>query len=304
MTTMTLQRATAARVFMDTLVALEVLHEEAETGRADPAIAEAFGWFAEVERVCSRFDPGSELRRLCERTDEVVRPSPLLFEAIAFAVALAERTDGAFDPAIGARMEAAGFDTNYRTGERHLQGMAPGATWRDIEVHRENGTVRLRRPLTIDLGAVAKGMAIDLAARAFANFPGFVIDAGGDIFAGGTNADSEPWAIGLRDPFGGAALAGQVAISDAAICTSGGYERRAADGHHILDPRGGGNATACASVTVIAASAMAADAMATAAFVLGPEKGIALLEDEDAEGCLTTGDGRTVATQGFEAYLR
>jgi len=303
MTAMTLQRATAARVFMDTLVSFEVLHEEAQSESADRAIAEAFGWFAEVERVCSRFDPASELRRLCERTDDVVRPSPLLFEAIAFAVELAERTDGAFEPAIGARMEAAGFDTNYRTGERHLQGMAPGATWRDIEIDRENGTVRLRRPLTIDLGAVAKGMAIDLAARAFASFPGFVIDAGGDIFAGGTNADGEPWAIGLRDPSGGAAMAGRVAISDAAICTSGGYERRTAGGHHILDPRSGGE-MACASVTVIAASAMAADALATAAFVLGPANGIALLEDEDAEGCLTTDGGCTVATQGFEAYLR
>jgi len=54
----------------------------------------------------------------------------------------------------------------------------------------------------------------------------------------------------------------------------------------------------------VAASAMAADALATAAFVLGPANGIALLEDEDAEGCLTTDGGCTVATQGFEAYLR
>ncbi|MCC6387042.1 MAG: FAD:protein FMN transferase [Dehalococcoidia bacterium] len=304
MTTVTLQRATAARVFMDTLVAFEVLHEDADTESADRAINEAFGWFAEVERTCSRFDPASELRRLCERTDQPVRPSALLFAAIAFAVELAERTNGAFDPAVGARMEAAGFDTNYRTGERQPQRTPGGAMWRDIEVDREGGTVRLRRPLTIDLGAVAKGMAVDLAARAFAGFPGFVIDAGGDIFAGGTNADGGPWVIGLRDPSGEGTLAGRVAISDAAICTSGDYERRAADGHHILDPRGSGSATECIGVTVIAESAMAADALATAAFVLGPEDGIALLEEEGADGCLATSDGRTVTTRGFEAYLR
>lgn len=166
MTTVTLQRATAARVFMDTLVAFEVLHEDADTESADRAINEAFGWFAEVERTCSRFNPASELRRLCERTDQPVRPSALLFAAIAFAVELAERTNGAFNPAVGARMEAAGFDTNYRTGERQPQRTPGGAMWRDIEVNREGGTVRLRRPLTIDLGAVAKGMAVDLAARA------------------------------------------------------------------------------------------------------------------------------------------
>lgn len=304
MTAMTLQRATAARVFMDTLVAFEVLHDDADTEAADRAIDEAFGWFAEVERTCSRFDPGSELRRLCEPTDEAVRPSPLLFAAVAFAVELAERTNGAFDPAAGARMEAAGFDANYRTGERQPHRTPGGATWRDIEIDREGGTVRLRRPLTIDLGAVAKGMAVDLAARAFAGFPGFVIDAGGDIFAGGTNADGGPWVIGLCDPAGGGTLAGEVAVSDAAICTSGDYERRAGGGHHILDPRRGGSATTCASVTVIAESAMAADALATAAFVLGPDEGMALLEDEGAEGCMATSDGHTVTTRGFEAYLR
>ena len=96
-------------------------------------------------------------------------------------------------------------------------------------------------------------------------------------------------------------------MPDAAICTSGGYERRAAGGgHHILDPRahcaGPSTPAETASVTVIAETAMAADALATAAFVLGGEAAIAFLEDEGAEGRLTTIDGRVLATRGFEEY--
>jgi len=103
-------------------------------------------------------------------------------------------------------------------------------------------------------------------------------------------------------------LAGSVRLTDAAVCTSGGYERKAAGGgHHILDPRAhcaGRPSTPAetASVTVIAETAMAADALATAAFVLGGEAAIAFLEDERAEGRLTTIDGRVLATRGFEEY--
>ena len=304
---MTLQRATAGRVFMDTFVSFEVLHEDTQTEAADAAMAAGFRWFGEVEATCSRFDPESELRRLCARTGEPVTVGPLLFAAVSFALELAERTGGAFDPTVGAAMEAAGFDREYRSQESHPHDAAPGATWRDVILDDDARTILLERGLTLDLGAVAKGLAIDLAGQAFAPFHGFVIDAGGDILTGGTNADGGPWVIGLRDPIATDALAGRVRLTDAAICTSGGYERKAAGGgHHILDPRAAGSLAPTppetASVTVIAETAMAADALATAAFVLGGDAAIAFLEAEGAEGRLTTTDARTFATRGFEEY--
>ena len=92
-------------------------------------------------------------------------------------------------------------------------------------------------------------------------------------------------------------------MSDAAVCTSGDYERTvpAADGggHHILDPRSGASPDAVASVTVVAPTAMAADALATAAFVLGPREGLRLLERQGVEGLILTPALERYETRGM-----
>src|SRR5215831_4885348 len=81
-------------------------------------VERAFGWFHEIETRCSRFDAGSELSQLSRHAGEETPVSPLVFEAVQFAIAVAEETAGAFDPTVGAAMEARGFDRHYRTGER------------------------------------------------------------------------------------------------------------------------------------------------------------------------------------------
>src|SRR5207248_3139401 len=83
-----------------------------------PKVRRAFEWFETVERICTRFDTSSEVMQLVRSAGRHVRVSTLLFEACAFALDLAEQTDGAFDPTIGATMEALGFDVEYRTGAR------------------------------------------------------------------------------------------------------------------------------------------------------------------------------------------
>ena len=144
----------------------------------------------------------------------------------------------------------------------------------------------------LDLGAVAKGLAIDVAARELAPLTHFAIDAGGDQFFAGRNAQGEPWSIGIRHPREPGALLESIAASDAAVCTSGDYVRVAPGGrdddHHILDPRTGTPARLLASVTVVAPIAIVADALATAAFVLGPVQGEALLERHGVDGLLVT----------------
>jgi thiamine biosynthesis lipoprotein len=76
----------------------------------------AFGWFHEVEKHCTRFDPESELRRLALQPGVAVPVSTILFEAVQFALKVAEATDGAFDPTMGRLMEARGFNSHHRTG--------------------------------------------------------------------------------------------------------------------------------------------------------------------------------------------
>jgi thiamine biosynthesis lipoprotein len=298
----------STRAFMDTTVTVRIVAPP-EDPRATAAAAEAFAWFAEVEARCSRFDPGSELRALAEHPGEPFPASPVLFEAMRFACAVAEQTGGAFDPAIGARQQARGLDRNYRTGRAEpwtdpSPAPAEEATWRDIALDPNSRTITLKRPLLPDLGAVAKGMAVDLAARAIAGaFSDFVVDAGGDLFASGMSPSGEPWRVGLRHPRLPGAVAAVLQVAGAAVCSSGDYLREAAGGHHILDPLHGQAATEAIACTVVAPSAMMADALATAAFVLGPRAGVSWLQAQGVEGMLTAPDLSQHATAGF-ARLR
>src|SRR5262249_39992968 len=132
---------------MGTIVTIEVVRDG---DGACAAIERAFGWFHEIEARCTKFDPGSELMQACSRVGAATRVSPVVFEAVRFALAVADDTDGAFDPIVGA-----GADT----------GPYGRPDFRDVAIDPDAGTITPRRPLTIDLGAIAKGLAVDAAAR-------------------------------------------------------------------------------------------------------------------------------------------
>ncbi len=101
-----------------------------EVTAPEAALARAFGWFQQVEAVCSRFDEASELRQLPVGTPTPA--SPILFEAVRFALKVAVETDGAFDPTVGSRMAAAGYNRNYLTGATVDAPGADGASFRDV----------------------------------------------------------------------------------------------------------------------------------------------------------------------------
>jgi len=289
---------------MGTVVTIEVVAGGNDAAPLDAAIAEAFSWFREVESVCTRFDPASELMRLSSTQGVPVGVSDILFRAVEFACALAADTGGAFDPAIGRAMHASGFNRDYRTGEvvDLPPADAPAGTFRDVELDTGRRTITLWKPVALDLGAVAKGLAIDLAARTLDAFTSFAIDAGGDLFLGGSNANGECWTVGIRDPHADGRLLESITVSNTAVCTSGGYERRSPHDsrvHHLLDPRTGLPAHGVDSVTVVAPRAMLADGVSTAAFVLGADEGLALLQHTGVEGLIVTSDRRRVATAGF-----
>jgi thiamine biosynthesis lipoprotein len=267
-------------VLMGTLVTIHVVPPG-----ADAAIDRAFEWFRDIEARCTRFDGDSELMRLSGRIGEPVPASPILFEAVRFALSVAEDTGGAFDPAVGHLMAARGFDREHRSGRTLRSAVAAdGVSYRDVHVDDAARTITLDRPLTLDLGAVAKGLAIDAAARELQPFGDFAIDAGGDLYLGGRNPDGAPWSVGIRHPRLDGQLIDSLRVSNKAVCTSGDYER----GAHILDPRAGSVSAAAVSVTVVAPTATLADALATAAFVLGPEEGIRLLDRHGVHGLIVT----------------
>ena len=301
---------------MDTAVNVQVISEQPRE-TIEAAVGRAFGWFETVERICTRFDPSSEVMRLIDQVGTPVSVSTLLFECIAFALDLAEQTGGAFDPSVGAQLERLGFNTNYRTGEVIHSNIQPNVSFQDVRVDRLARTVLLRKPLVLDLNAVAKGLAIDLARKALEDYADVCIEAGGDVYVRGHNADGALWHIGIQHPRAEGSLAlaegllartdglhpraeGLLArtlrLTDTAVCTSGDYERRTEQGQpHILDGRTHRPISDLASVTVVAPTAMAADGLSTAAMVLGRERGLRFLEQQGVGGLLITPTGEVVA---------
>ena len=261
---------------MDTLVHVNVV-SGASREQIAPVVERALAWFGAVENVSSRFEPHSEVMRLSRHVGEPVRVSPLLLELVGFALRLSDATDGAFDPTVGARLERSGFATSYRTGEPISSGVEPGATYRDVLLDRRRGTIALRRPAVLDLNAVAKGLAIDLAVRELRAFVNFSVEAGGDLYVAGHNAERKAWHVGIQDPRGEHLLDRTLRVSDAAVCTSGKYER----GEHIVN-----GASDLASVTVVAPTALVADGLSTAAFVLGAQRGRVFLDASGVRGIL------------------
>jgi FAD:protein FMN transferase len=300
-------------VAMGTIVTIQAVgHDDNphQIDERDAAVGRALEWFHRVEAHCSRFDPSSELSALTGQAGTPVAASALLYEAVAFALAVAVESGGAFDPTVGRRMEARGFNREHRTGRIAGAGIEDtedtagrgDVSYRDVRVDPEARTITLLRPLLLDLGGVAKGLAIDLAARELRPVEHFAIDAGGDLYLAGRNAEGAPWSVGIRHPRRDGELIETFRVSGKAVCTSGDYERtspRPGGGHHLLDPRSGRNASDVASATVVADTAMLADALATAAFVLGPTDGVRLLERLGVEGLLISPTLERHATRGM-----
>jgi FAD:protein FMN transferase len=155
-------------------------------------------------------------------------------------------------------------------------------------------TVMLDEPhVRIGLGGIAKGYAVDKAVRVLLDggLTSFYVQAGGDLYTRGTKPDGTPWQAGIRDPRGAEGdYFALMSVTDHAFSTAGDYERSyLVDGkryHHIIDPRTGYPATASRSVTIWAPTALLADEIDDAVFILGPEKGLALVDSIDGVGAV------------------
>lgn len=280
------------KLYMDTVVDIQVVIRDATSKEeAEARIDRAFEAFRKVEHACSRFSPGSELMNACRVMGNPVQISPFLFEPLKFALEIAKLTEGEFDPSIGKVMEEQGYNRHYLTGEFSENSSADSVTYRDIILDEHDRTLYLNKPMVIDLGAVAKGFAIDLAANELKDFDGFVVNAGGDLFAGGVDRNGCPWKIGIQHPEKKEQIIHTVEISNEAICTSGSYERRNAKlpgMHHIINPKTRLSPNDWVSCSVIAPFSMMADAFSTAAFLLGSGKGKELIEIVDLKGLFIT----------------
>lgn len=300
-----------ALLLMDTAINLKIVTSQAKA-QVEESMKHAFKIFQHVENVCNRFNPESELRSLSKNIGTPLPVSDLLFEALRFALAVADFTQGAFDPTLGGILEQYGFHESYLhrfTGEsssKSKQDLNSPVSYCDVELDEKNRTVTLHKPLILDLGALAKGLAIDLAVKELQEYEGFLLDAGGDLYVGGMNEENEPWNIGLQHPTKRDEILQTLRISDRAICTSGSYERISPldpNSSHLIDPLTQASPSDLLSCTVIAPFAMMADAFSTAGFVLGPKQGLEILDQAELSGVFISPSLEIRMTPDIRRYL-
>ena len=248
--------------------------------------------------------------------------SPAFATVLRTALDICKESEGAFNPMIGPVMHAWGFngaDSRPSTpSETELKAAAALADWRAVVFVSQPDCASVHLPtagMRLDLGAIAKGYAVDLAWTRLkaANHTNLLIDLGGNLRAIGEAAPGRGgWRTGVRNPFVKDALIGMFLMHDGeAVATSGNYERFVEiDGvryAHIMDAQTGKPVTGMAGTTVIAPDAMTADVLSTTLFVLGPQKGTAFLRKHPGCEALWIPDkpnNLTVfATPGFAARI-
>lgn len=299
-----LHRVRSTRIRMGTPVTLTVVH--ADAGLAGALVEGAFAEMERLEEILSRHRAHTPVATL-NRVGVLRRVPQELERVLGRALELAERSGGAFDPTVAPLLELYGrhAGTDLRPDRGGLDRARALVDFRAVRMEAE-GVAFLRPGMSITLDGIAKGFVVDRVVEVLVQGGAdrVLVDAGGDMASStGASAGSPPWTVGLQHPRDPAALLGEVQLQGKAVASSGDYVQRfSTDGtlHHIIDPRTGVSPLESAGVSVLATTAMDADALSTAAFVLGPDSGIAFLSEVDgAEGMVVTGNGRIVQTAGF-----
>jgi thiamine biosynthesis lipoprotein len=225
----------------------------------------------------------------------------------------AELSGGAFDPTIGplVRLWGIGGSGARVPGREEIRGALALVDWRDLVIDRAAGTAFLRRRgQALDLGAIAKGYAADEAAALLRRRSRrAIIDLGGNIFALGERPGRESWRIGVQDPLEERGVyLGVLRVTNRSVVTSGVYERYFEAGgrryHHILSTQDGYPVeNGLLSVTIVAERSIDADALSTACFALGLERGLALVESLPDTEAIFVGRDRSVVLSSGAAHF-
>jgi thiamine biosynthesis lipoprotein len=263
-----------------------------------------------LERLLSRFLPESDISRI-NRSAGVKREkvSSETCEILSCAMECSLISQGLFDITVGPLIDLWDYKHALEPpAHNSIELVLPLVNYRDLELDAVHKNAGLKSPgQSIDLGSIGKGFASDHFMEIFQEYgiTSAFSNIGGNVSTLGNKPDGLPWRVGIRHPrLNG--LLGVVAVTGKAVVTSGDYERYFLDKegrrfHHILNPVTGYPAeSGLVSVTVVADSAMTADALSTAVFIAGLERGLALIEKyQHTEAVLVNAKLQVYVTRGL-----
>jgi FAD:protein FMN transferase len=292
---------------MGTRITIELWADDKTKGQA--AIEAVLEEMRRVDQSMSTYKPTSEVSMVnAGAAQGPVKISPELFDLLTTALDYSRVTDGAFDITYASVGYLYDFRKHVRPDEKEIKAALPGVNYRHVVLDPAQRTVRFTQPgMRIDLGGIAKGHSVDrgialLQGRGIAHA---LVTAGGDSRIIGDRF-GKPWVVGIRHPDRKQEVIARIPLEDAAISTSGDYERYFdEDGvryHHIIDPGTGHSASKVRSATIIGPTATRTDGLSKTAFVLGPERALEIYNRlDDIDAILVTPDGRVLYSKGLEA---
>lgn len=279
------------------------------------AINRAMERVLEIDDRMSAFKAGSDISSLNRSTGGgAVNVFPETFRLLQLAKKFSSVSGGAFDITVRPLVELWGIGKkgSYIPPEQEILRAARLVDYSDLVLDEKRYSASLKRPgQSVDLGGIAKGYAADEVKRILEEdgIKNALIDLGGNIVAMGTAPDGAPWKIGIQNPMNATGrFMAVLPVAGRTFVTSGSNEsffvRDGIRYHHILDPLTGKPAhNGLMSVTVIGGNSAQADALTTALFVLGVQRGIWLLKKFSVEAVFVTEEGKVFATEGLKSSL-
>lgn len=301
-----------AQMHMGTLVTITAVAQAEDVAQA--AITAGFQEIHRLEELLSTWIPTSELSRVNAAAGrEPVKVSVETLTILRRSIEIASLTDEGFNIAIGPAVDAWSVTEGSRIpGAAELSQLRSLVDLSLLRLDEQAGTAYLAKPgMKIDVGGIGKGFAADRAAAVMqsAGATAGVVALSGDIKTFGRLPDGSRFSFGIKHPRKEGVLLARIDLQDEAISTAGDYERyfeRAGIRyHHILDPRTLEPARGCQSVTVIAREGTLADGLDTGIFVLGPDRGMELVERlPDVEAVIVDSEGKILVSSGLKDRLR
>ncbi|UCG77461.1 MAG: FAD:protein FMN transferase [Nitrospirota bacterium] len=303
---------TDSRIAMDTIVTISVVSDSSK--EASVSINKVFGEITKLSELANFYSEKSELTAVnLSAGKKPVKVSPELFEIIRLSLDIAGRTGGAFDPTMGAVTALWDFHDEVLPDDTKLNEKAKLVSYKSVVLNDKKGTVFLKKEgMKIDLGGIAKGYAADIAIDLLKGdgIESALVSVAGDIRAYGSKPDGSPWMIGIRDPRPASPTENILAalpLQEMAISTSGDYQRffirEGTRYHHLLSPKNGRPVKGTQSVSIISDKAVITDSMATAVFIMGPEKGLKFADKMGYLAVIVDDNGRIYISEGLRDVI-
>ncbi|MBI3151864.1 MAG: FAD:protein FMN transferase [Chloroflexi bacterium] len=292
---------------------LAILEQDSES--MPPILNEIPAWFEEWEESLSRFRLNSELSRLNRTFDQPVEVSEAFWDVFQTALWADELTEGLVTPTVLDAVIGAGYDRPFANLPAYqTDSMMPTL----IENHplsmivtdESARTINLPFGVRLDFGGIAKGWAAHQTVERLQEYGSCLMNCGGDIAISGPRADGRPWPIGVSNPFETGTNLEVLYVKRSGVASSGKdrrhWNRNGKFQHHIINPLTGMPAeTNLLRVTVVAPTAMEAEAAAKTAFILGWERGLEWIETQPAFASLMIlDDGGIIYSQKMQEYLQ